>query len=68
MLQHINYPGVLQMVLTRRWDLQVSVNISFQEKVCGFCGDMNGNRWNDMVIGPFCPDLDIGEQVSPISY
>ena len=63
--QYIEYPGVLQMVLGRLWNFQVTVNVSLQEKVCGFCGDMNGNRWNDMIIGPFCPDLDVGAQVSP---
>ncbi len=66
--QYIEYPGVLQMVLGRLWNFEVTVNGSLQEKVCGFCGDMNRNRWNDMIIGPFCPDLDVGGQVSPSNY
>ena len=63
--QIIIYDGILQIRLEWRWHFEVTVVDSFQKRVCGYCGDMNGNPLNDMIIGPYCaPTLDEGTVVS----
>lgn len=57
-------PGLLQIRLSTRHSFEVSVHNDNQGMVCGYCGDMNGDFADDMIIGPFDTCVDQGTVVS----
>ena len=63
--------GSIRVSLGRDRDLNVQVQAKHRGKLCGYCGDFNGDPGNDWVIGdsPYCmakyPDAVRGELVSP---
>ena len=59
----------LQLKWTGRYYVKVSLPGSFQGQLCGLCGNYDGDRSNDYVIGAHCGDTEPGlGQVVSIGY
>ncbi len=45
----------MQIMLSARYYFQVTLPSTFSSVVCGFCGNLDGDSTNDLIIGPFEP-------------
>lgn len=72
LLQTVTVKSGIQVKYSKRWWFSISVLTTMREKVCGLCGNFNGDQSDDWTIGnsPYCmtkyADAVPGEIVSPL--